>query len=304
MKTARSSRWEDACSAAAVLAVDPPGVVGVSLRCASGPVRDRWLSHFAEIVSSRTRLHRVPLHVTDGRLLGGLDLVATLKAGRPIAERGILATANGGFVVLAMAERLTAAAAGKITSVLDTREMILERDGLAMRARTRFGVIALDEGIDPEERPPSSVLDRLGLHVDLNDIPLAMTTGIGYSREDTSAARALLAQVRTADEVLVALCETAAALGVDSGRVPLLALRVARAAAALAGRREVTEGDAAFAARLVFAPRATKAPASESKAADPNSSDSQSRASHSRVHAAAFGGIEAGRDVQIRRRAG
>lgn len=265
MQTVRSSRWEDACAAAAVLAVDPLGVVGVSLRCAPGPVRDRWLTHFAELIAPRTRLHRVPLHVSDGRLLGGLDLVATLRAGRPIAEHGILAAAEGGFVILAMAERLTPAAAGKITSVLDTREMILERDGLAMRARTRFGVIALDEGIDSEERPPASVLDRLGLHVDLNDIAVAMATGIGYSRRDTSAARALLADVSARDEILVALCETAATLGVDSGRAPLLALRVARAAAALAGRREVLEEDAAFAARLVFAPRATRAPATGSE---------------------------------------
>lgn len=269
MQIARSSKWEDACSAAAVLAVDPLGVVGVSLRCSPGPVRDRWLTHFAEIVAPRTRIHRVPLHVTDGRLLGGLDLVATLKAGRPIAERGILATADGGFVVLAMAERLTAAAAGKITSILDTREMILERDGLAMRARTRFGVIALDEGIEPEERPPSSVLDRLALHVDLNDVGVAMTIGIGYSREDTSAARARLTHVNAGDEILVALCETAAALGVDSGRVPLLALRVARAAAALAGRHEVNEEDAAFAARLVFAPRATRAPSQDAQSPPP-----------------------------------
>ena len=261
MPTARSSKWEDACYAAAVLAVDPLGVGGVSLRAAPGPVRDRWLVHFAEIAARGTaRMHRIPLHVTDGRLLGGLDLVATLKAGRPIAERGILAAADGGVVVLAMAERLTAAAAAKITSVLDTRETILERDGLALRAHSRFGVIALDEGVDAEERPPLSVLDRLGLHVDLNDIAVAMTDGIGYSARDTAEARARLMRVRAEDEVLVALCETAAALGVDSGRVPLLALRVARAVAALAGRDEVAEADAALAARLVFAPRASKAP--------------------------------------------
>jgi magnesium chelatase subunit D len=179
------------------------------------------------------------------------------------------------MVILAMAERLTAAATGKITSVLDTRELILEREGFAIRARARFGVIALDEGIDPEERPPQAILDRLGLHIDLNGIAVAMTQGIGYSAQDTAAARARLAQVKPADEVLVALCETAAALGIDSGRVPLLALRVARAAAALADRIDMTEEDAALAARLVFAPRATRAPAApDSQAAEPPQADS------------------------------
>jgi hypothetical protein len=33
----------------------------------------------------------MPLHIGDERLLGGLDLTATLQAGRPVAQRGLLA---------------------------------------------------------------------------------------------------------------------------------------------------------------------------------------------------------------------
>jgi magnesium chelatase subunit D len=60
--------------------------------------------------------------------------------------------------------------------------------------------------------------------------------------------------------VLEALCATAAALGISSLRAPLLALRVARAAAALGGRSSVSEADAVQAGRLVLAPRATTLP--------------------------------------------
>jgi magnesium chelatase subunit D len=77
------------------------------------------------------------------------------------------------------------------------------------------------------------------------------------------AARARLAAVRSRDEIRAALCTTAHALGIASLRAPWLALRAARAAAALAGREEAGEADATLAARLVFSSRATTVPPSE-----------------------------------------
>ena len=39
------------------------------------------------------------LHITDSRLLGGLDLAATLRAGRPVAERRLLADSDGALLL-------------------------------------------------------------------------------------------------------------------------------------------------------------------------------------------------------------
>ena len=50
------------------------------------------------------------------------------------------------------------------------------------------------------------------------------------------------------------------ALGIDSLRVPLFALRAARVAAAFCGRGQVTDADVSLAARLVLAPRAARFP--------------------------------------------
>jgi magnesium chelatase subunit D len=260
MPDACPSRWEDACTCAALLAVDPVGVGGICVRSAPGPVRDRWLQLSSELAPERGPLRKIPLNICDSRLLGGLDLAATLRAGRPIAETGILAESDGGIVALSMAERLPASLAAKIALVMDSGEVMLERDGFARRIATRFTVVALDEGIDADERPPTGLLDRLALHIDLNGIPCSSAIATGFSGQQIREARARLSEVGDRTDMLVALCEAAAAVGVDSARPVLFALRVARIFAALAGRSDVSEDDAAQAARLVFAPRATRAP--------------------------------------------
>ena len=90
--------WEDAVLAAVLFALDPPGTGGVAVRALPGPVRDRWLGLLARLLPTPSPVRRVPVHVTDGRLLGGLDRGATLRTGRPVAERGLLSDANGGVV--------------------------------------------------------------------------------------------------------------------------------------------------------------------------------------------------------------
>ncbi|MBS0579123.1 MAG: magnesium chelatase subunit D [Proteobacteria bacterium] len=247
--------------AAALLAVDPAGLGGVVLRCGPGAVRDAWLGHFQHLNGGEAP-RRVPAHVSDGRLLGGLDLAATLRTGRPVTEHGILAAADGGMLMLCMAERLTAAAAARITSVLDTGEVVLERDGLAERRPTRFGVIALDEGADADEHPPPALGERLALHLDLSGLGgRVLEARCGVSRADIPSARQRLGTVRAPQATVDALCETAAALGIGSARAASMALRAARAAAALGGRAEVADEDVILAARLVLAPRATRVPA-------------------------------------------
>ena len=258
-------RWADAVRAAALFAVDPFGLGGVALRARAGPARERWLTAFRDLLPPSVPWRRMPLHVAEGRLLGGLDLAATLRQGRPIAERGLLAEADNGVVVVAMTERLPAATAAHLAAVLDSGEVVVERDGLALRLPARIGVVALDEGIADDERPPAALLDRLSLHLDLDMIgdPDARAAAATLAEDDVAAARALLPAVRAGDGMVAALCEAAWALGIASLRAPLLALRVAKASAALAGLDAVAEADAALAARLVLAPRATRAPAGD-----------------------------------------
>ncbi|MES2974304.1 MAG: magnesium chelatase subunit D [Pseudomonadota bacterium] len=249
----------DSTLAAALIAVDPAGLGGVALRAGAGPERDEWLALLRRLLPEGTPWRRVPININDAALLGGLDLGATLQAGRPVAQQGVLAQADGGVVLLAMAERLTGGVAARLAAVLDSQEVVIERDGLALRRAARLGVVALDEGAADDEQMPAALMDRMAFHLRLADGSPA-DGAVDWQRHDVDEARALLPQVTAGDAILQALCAAALALGVASLRAPLLALRAARAAAALAGMDEVDESHAAIAARLVLAPRATQMP--------------------------------------------
>jgi magnesium chelatase subunit D len=256
-----SGAWADAARAALLLAVDPHGLGGVALRAGAGPVRDRWLDLLRTLIDPAAPLRRLPHGVADDRLVGGLDLAATLGEGRPVRQPGLFAEADGGLVIAAMAERMEPRVAAIVAAALDR--------GATEDAPSRFGLVALDEGDGPEEHLPAALADRLAFHVGLDGIPTREAPPPAWNRAMVDAARERLPRVTASAEVERALCATALALGIESMRASLLALRAARIAAALEGRDEAGEADARLAARLVLAPRAVTLPQSEEAEAEP-----------------------------------
>jgi magnesium chelatase subunit D len=254
--------WADASWSAALLAVDPM-LGGVAVHASPGPARDAWLAVLRDLSPARSPFRRVPLGIADERLLGGLDLPATLRAGRPIAQAGVMSEANGGTLVLAMAERLASATAARIASVIDNGEINMERDGLTLRAPARISIVALDEGQSDDERPPAALLDRLAFHIDLDLVGHVGAEERVFEPTDVAMARERLASIAADHAAVEALVVVAARLGVASPRAPLLALRAARAACALRNGTAMEDDDIATAARLVLAPRATIAPVSK-----------------------------------------
>lgn len=252
--------WASALQALNLFALDPPRLGGIVLRAHPGPVRDLFLAHLREILPADAPVRRLPPQIADDRLLGGIDLSASLQAGRPIAMRGLLAEADGGIIIAAMAERMSGATSARLCRAMDKGEISAERDGLSLRAPARFGVVALDEGIGEDEHPPASLPERLAFWVDLGSIRIGEALELPCEVQEIAVARASLGQISLPDPLLVALCETAAALGIDSMRPVLQAAHAARALAALEGYACVTQAHAAQAGQLVLAPRATRLP--------------------------------------------
>jgi magnesium chelatase subunit D len=195
------------------------------------------------------RLHP---EIGDDALFGGLDLVATLQAGSPMVSVGIFATPA--LLVLTMAERCGGGLAARLGRALDAPAHCL---------------VALDEGSEPDETLPGGLRDRLALFVDLNDVAWSDVDDLAIDPSVLGAARARLAHMKTPKDAAASLTRVADRLGINSLRAPTLALALARASAALAGRDIVGDDDMRLAVELVLAHRATQLPSDENQEPPP-----------------------------------
>jgi magnesium chelatase subunit D len=247
------------------LQVDPLRLGGIWLRAGHGPVRDVWLQRLQAL---GLQVLKIPNQVDDERLLGGIDLAQTLQTSQLVQQAGLLAQAHGGTVVLPMAERLPVHTVAHIAQAQD-RGLVHARDAQAV-SESRFSIIALDESDADEVGITPRLSDRLGIWLDLRSHCLADTRDSleHLSAQELAEARALLPQIEASLPQVQALCHTAVALGVDSLRAPLMALRLACVRAALEGRDTLDDEDLAVAASLVLSPRATRIPASQEEAAE------------------------------------
>ncbi|MAM62939.1 magnesium chelatase subunit D [Maritimibacter sp. UBA3975] len=236
--------WSTLLRALTLLAVDPEGLKGVKVRVRAGPVRTALDTVLTRLPGAQRRIHS---DLPDTQLFGGLDVVRSLTEGRMVEDAGIVA--RPATLVLPMAERTPPSLAARLSQVLD--------------ADRGHRLILLDEGAEPEEQVPASLSERLAFAVDLTGLRHCEVTGQLPAPGDLDAARAALKHVRIRHEDAAVLTALALRFGIVSLRAPHLALRTARALAALEGRDEINDEDLSEAAKLIFAPRATQLPETE-----------------------------------------
>jgi len=253
---ADAARWGQADLAIALLALMPGRLKGALIDGAAPELAGLLQERLAAGLGEDIQLHRMPVSITDDRLMGGLDLAATLASGRPVAETGLLARAHGGVLIVPMAERLPGRAAAQLARVIDTGESDTERDGLSLKLPAQFVTLAFADPDEPGDVLPSGLGDRLAFGLSLHGVSPARPRADRLTPAVIAAARTKLRWVSISDDLKDALIDAAFRLGIRSLRAPGFALAAARGIAALAGRDEVSEADVSLAAELVFARRA------------------------------------------------
>ncbi len=225
---------------------------------------------------SGKRLVNIPLNVTEEQLFGGMDIDATIREGRPVVQKGLLARADGGILYVDDVNLLDQRVLASLLDCVLTGRVVLEREGVSAEYQCETVMIAT---MNPSDSDISShLLDRFDLcaysdfpeegegrtevlrrNIEYQNDPEVFNQLYGSEenslKETVERAKMLLPLVMMSDDLMGVAVELASKVLADGFRGDIAMINTSMALAALNGRDEVLRKDVEEAAMICLAHR-------------------------------------------------
>jgi len=223
-----------------LLAIEPFSLGGVIIKARHGPTRDKVLDIIEKNLNNFL-IQKVYPGISEIHLDGGLDFASTLEQRRPVYTRGLF-DGKPKFIKLVMGERIDPNVAAKFSQRMD-----LGQD---------FSLIILDEGINDDEKTPSSLTDRISFFLNLDQIGFSKLRQFQINKKKIANAKVALLKMKVPENFYLDVTNLSVSLGIMSMRPPFFTIKVATILAAARGSDKVEEEDILDSITLTLSHRA------------------------------------------------
>ncbi|GAB7057631.1 MULTISPECIES: ATP-binding protein [unclassified Paenibacillus] len=256
---------------------------GILIRGEKGTAKSTAVRALADLMPELSVVN-LPVHATEDRVVGTLDIEHAIREGEKKFEPGLLAKAHGHILYVDEINLLDDAI---VDALLDAAAMgvnTVEREGVSYSHPSRFILIGTMNPEEGELRP--QLLDRFALSVEVNgerDVESRMEVirrRLAFEadpaefrrryesqqqelRERIERARQLIEQIKPSEELLKWTAAVGIRLKVDGHRADIMLMKTAMAMAAFQGRTQIVADDMVEAAMMVMPHRMRKRPFEE-----------------------------------------